>query len=309
MRSKALAVILPTAAALGLAAATAADPAYSRTELAKRGKPATALILVEPGRVSGTAFVVHPDGWLVTNEHVVAAASRPGGRVRVALRPGEPDQKVLDARVVRADKGRDLAVLRVDGQKGLTALPLGDSDRLTELAELVGFGFPFGTRLAPKGADLPSVSVSISSVTALRRKAGVLAEVQLDGALNPGHSGGPLLAADGAVAGVVRGGIPGAQIAQAIPASVVKDFLAAPDITVIPPKLDRDGLGWPSSGRRWSPYSPGPPRRRSSWSWMPATGTRGRCRWPSRTGRTGRPRSRSPSPGRLSSGSPPGTGR
>src|SRR5262245_7262822 len=138
MRSRSLASVFLAVVALG---AAAADGPYSRTELAKRGKPATALVLVEPGGVSGTAFVVHPDGLLVTNQHVVAAADRPGGRVRVAFHPGEADQKVVAARVVRSDKDRDLAVLRVDGQKGLAALPLGDSDKLTELAELVGFGF------------------------------------------------------------------------------------------------------------------------------------------------------------------------
>src|SRR5438067_2149765 len=78
MRSKARAVAVAAFALFGLAAAAAiaADGPYSRTELAKRGKPATALVLVEPGGVSGSAFIVHPDGWLVTNEHVVAAASR-----------------------------------------------------------------------------------------------------------------------------------------------------------------------------------------------------------------------------------------
>src|SRR5205807_1786027 len=132
-----------------------------------------------------------------------------------------------------------------EGQKDLPALPLGDSDRLVELAELVGFGYPFGTRLAAEKTELPAVTVSVSSVTSLRRTGATLAAVQLDGALNPGHSGGPLLAADGTVAGVIRSGVPGAQTAQAIPANVVKAFLAAPDITVIPPKLDRGGLDRP----------------------------------------------------------------
>src|SRR5262245_46487582 len=128
--------LLPVVAGYYLAAATsvAAAKDFSRTELAQRGKPATALVLVEPGGVSGTAFVVHPDGLLVTNAHVVEAATRPGGSIRVAFRPGEPDERVVAARVVRSDKDQDLAVLRAEGQKGLPALPLGDSDRLTELS-------------------------------------------------------------------------------------------------------------------------------------------------------------------------------
>jgi S1-C subfamily serine protease len=167
--------------------AVAADAPLSRTELAKRGKPATALVIVEPTGVCGTAFVVHPSGLLVTNAHVVSSTGGSRGRIRVALRPGEPSQEVLVASVLRTDVERDLAVLKIDKAKGLTVLPLGDSDRLTELTELVGFGYPFGTRLAAEKTDLPAVTVSISSVTSLRRKGGVLSALQLDGALNPGH--------------------------------------------------------------------------------------------------------------------------
>jgi hypothetical protein len=249
MRLKALLQFGLCIGTLGFGVAAAADGTLTRSELAKRGKPATALVLVEPGGISGTAFIIHPDGWLVTNEHVVAAASRPGGRVRVALRPGEADQKVLPARVVRTDKQKDLAVVRVDGEKGLPALPLGDSDRLTELAELVGFGFPFGTQLATTQEELPAVTVTASSVTSLRRQGRVLAAIQLDGAVNPGHSGGPLLAADGTVVGVIRSGIRGAQISQAIPANLVKAFLAAPDVSISPPTLDRAALAKPAEFR------------------------------------------------------------
>jgi S1-C subfamily serine protease len=221
---------------------TAAEDTLPRTELAKRGKPATALVLVEPGRVSGTAFVVHSDGLLVTNEHVVAPAARTGGRIRVALSTAQAEQRVLDAAVVRSDKERDLAVLRVVGHKGLTTLEWGDSDKLTELTELIGFGYPFGTALSSNSRELPAVTVSVSSVTSLRRKGKELISIQLDGALNPGHSGGPLLAADGKVVGVIRSGIPGAQIAQAIPATVVKEFLAAPEITISDPTLQASKL-------------------------------------------------------------------
>jgi S1-C subfamily serine protease len=236
--------VLAAVAAAGVG--TADEGALSRAELAKRGKPAAVMVLAEGA--SGTAFAVHPDGLFVTNEHV-ARAGGPAGRVRVALRAGEPGQKVLTARVVRADKDRDLALLKVDGEKGLPALPLGDSDKLTELTELVGFGFPLGTRLAANQGDLPTITVTVSSVTALRRKGGALAAIQLDGAISPGHSGGPLLAPDGSVVAVIVSGYRGTQINQAIPANVVKEFLAAPDIAFTPPKLDPRGLGRPAEFR------------------------------------------------------------
>jgi S1-C subfamily serine protease len=225
--------------AVVLTTGVTAEEKFTRTELAKRGKPASALVLVEPGRTSGTAFVVHPDGLLVTSAHVVAAGTgSPNGRIRVALRPGQADQKVLDARVVRLDAELDVAVLKVDGEKGLPALALGDSDKLTELDELVGFGFPAGTVQFPDKPDLPAVSVSVNSVASLRKKDRVLSEVQFDGTLNLGHLGAPLLATDGTVRGVLRRPINGAQSIQATPANAIREFLATPELSVAPPKVD-----------------------------------------------------------------------
>ena len=81
--------------------------ALAGAELAKRGKAATARVVTEHQRVVGAAFVVHPDGLLVTCGHVVALAG--GGPVRVVLRPGGPDEKVVAARVVRTGTDPDLA--------------------------------------------------------------------------------------------------------------------------------------------------------------------------------------------------------
>src|SRR5437763_114845 len=108
MRSKVLAVALLAVAVFGLAAA---DEPLTRIELAKRGKAATALVLLETSVVSGgphasgTAFVVHPDGLLVTNAHAVTPAlvNRPVGRVWVVFGAGTPAQKLEAARVVRVD--------------------------------------------------------------------------------------------------------------------------------------------------------------------------------------------------------------
>lgn len=228
-------------AGLGLAA----DP-LPRTELAKRGKAATALVLTEPRGVAGAAFVVHPDGLLVTCRHVVETAA--SGPVRVALRPGGPDEKVLDARVVRTGQEHALALLRVDGEKGLPALPLGDSDRLTELAELVAFGFPFPGGVPPAKPERPPVTVAIGTVSSLRRNGRDLAEVRLNGDVGgQGYAGGPLLAGDGTAAGVVLNS-PG-QPTAAIPANLVKRFLAAPEVAVTPPKLDPGGLDKPAEFR------------------------------------------------------------
>src|SRR3954451_12082351 len=95
---------------LALTAASREDKP-TRVEIGKRAKAATAFVEV-PGGGSGTAFCVHPTGLFVTNEHVVRAAAN--GEVTLVLDPALTTQKVLKAKVVRADKDADLALLRVE---------------------------------------------------------------------------------------------------------------------------------------------------------------------------------------------------
>ncbi len=227
---------LALACALAAAPATAGEP-LSRVELSKVGKAATVLVVSKDRRSSATAFCVHPDGLFVTNEHVVGAQARDDDLTLVLL-PGEKGEKVLKARAVRRDKEADLALLRADGEKGLPALALGSDADLSELMELVAFGFPFGNALATGAGDYPSISVTVGSVNSLRRKGGELHRIQLDAVLNPGNSGGPVLDRNGKVVGVVVAGIRGAGVNFAIPVSKVAKFLAAPELRLTPPALD-----------------------------------------------------------------------
>jgi hypothetical protein len=221
---------------------SAADGKQTRAELAKRGKAASAFVVGGTG--TGTAFCVHPSGLFVTNEHVVRGG--PAGKgVKLVLEAGLKGQRVLDARVVRTDPANDLALVRVDGEKDLPALPVGPSDGVTELAEVIAFGFPFGTALSADQKDYPSVSVNVCAVSALRHKGGKLDRVDLNGAVNPGQSGGPLLDQDGKVVGVIVSGIRGSGIFQAIPSAHLSRFLAKPEIDFTPPKLDLAAAGKP----------------------------------------------------------------
>jgi Trypsin-like peptidase domain len=219
---------------MGVAAARANGP--TRTEIAKMGKTATALVESKFGisrKAQGSAFCIHPSGFFITNEHVV----RQEGSVSVVLNPGLKTQKVMPARVVRLDKELDLALLQVTAEKDLPALVLGADDKLAELAEVVAFGFPFGTALAQGKNEYPAISVNVGSVTSLRLKGGELHRIQLDAVLNPGNSGGPLLDKDGKVVGVVVGGVPGAGVNFAIPVRHVAKFVARPEIVFEPPAL------------------------------------------------------------------------
>ena len=215
-----------------------AEQPVSKAEIAKRAKASTVFIEVKPG--SGSGFCVHSSGLFVTNNHVVTQFG--GGRdVTLVLNAGLKTQRVIKATVLRRDAELDLALVKADGEGPFHALPLGPDDEPDLLADVIAFGFPFGTAL-PKPGSYPTISVNLGSVTSLRLdKEGALHRIQLDAALNPGNSGGPVLDLAGQVIGVVVAGIPGAGINMAIPVSHVRQFCARPEILVTPPKVPKNG--------------------------------------------------------------------
>jgi S1-C subfamily serine protease len=212
----------------------------SRSQVAKIGKAATVFIEVKTprGPSSGSGFCVHESGLFITNEHVIADATS----IKVVLNSGQRDQKVLPASVVRRDKDADLALLQTDPQKGLPTLMLGAVDKLSELDNVIAFGFPLGQLLAEGKNNYPAMSINSGSISSLRNKDGDLDRIQLDVELNPGNSGGPLLDMHGKVIGVVVSGIRTTRINFAIPASRVEKFVATPTIVFSPPDIDRDNM-------------------------------------------------------------------
>ena len=220
------------------------DDKPTKVEIGKRGKAATAFVEV-PKRGAGTAFCIHPSGLFVTNEHVVRGAEN--DTVTLVLDPSLDTQRVLKGKVVRTDKDRDLALVRVDGVKDLPSLTLGSIKDVAELADVVACGFPLGKDLSPDRKEYPAVSVNAGSVTALRRKGGELQYIQVDVALTFGNSGGPVLDDNGKVIGVVVSGVAGgrAGINQAIPVSALERFLKAPDVAFAPAALARADLEKP----------------------------------------------------------------
>jgi S1-C subfamily serine protease len=154
----------------------------------------------------GTGVVLAPDGYILTNCHVV----RPAGELRIAFGSGAD----LRGEVVGVDDRTDLAVVRV-GTSGLSHLPFAERRHLRVGQLVIAIGNPLHFER----------SVSLGVVSALDRSlpapGGNLLEglVQTDAAINPGNSGGPLLDADGAVVGINTAIIPFAQgIGFAVPA-------------------------------------------------------------------------------------------
>lgn len=251
---------------IGLIALVLNDPAVvradnkpTRVEVGKRGKAATAFVEL-PDRKAGTAFSVHPSGFFLTSEHVIRGIEK--AEITLVLNPSLSDQRVLKARVVRADKDLDLALLRVDGVDSLPSLPLGSVTEVAELADVVVCGFPPARAPSPDRKEYPAMSVNAGSVTALRHKRGELQSIQVDAAVTYGSSGCPVLDESGKVIGVVVSGVAGMKgVGQAIPVSHVERFLKTPDVLLSPPKLTRGDLNKPSEFKaRVASFTPKAPQ-------------------------------------------------
>src|SRR5712671_1796006 len=143
-----------------------------------------------PVQTEGSGFIVRPDGYILTNVHVIEDADK----IDVKLRDG----REFPARVVGADEKTDIAVIKIEG-KDLPVVPLGDSDavRVGQLAFAIGapfkldYTFTYGV-VSGKGRSklLATSGYSISDY------------LQTDASINPGNSGGPLCDIDGKVIGM-----------------------------------------------------------------------------------------------------------
>jgi len=171
----------------------------------------------------GTGFLIHPDGYALTNHHVVEGATRI--QVRVGSRT-----EVIDARVVGSDPRTDVALIKLDGRNPAGGpwphLPLGNSETLKVGDFVVAIGNPFGLS--------QSVSMGILSARSRRDIApsgrqGLYDFLQTDASINPGNSGGPLLNLAGEVIGINSAvNAAGQGIGFAIPINLVKQLL--PDL-------------------------------------------------------------------------------
>jgi putative serine protease PepD len=143
----------------------------------------------EQGTATGSGFVVRSDGYVVTNDHVVAD----GTDVKVKIGDG----RTLPARVVGTDPSTDLAVLKVNAT-GLRALTLGNSDAAQVGDPVDAIGNPFGLDRTLTTGVVSALQRQISSPNGFT----IDNVLQTDAAINPGNSGGPLFNAAGQVVGV-----------------------------------------------------------------------------------------------------------
>ncbi|MGW4705010.1 S1C family serine protease, partial [Streptomyces sp. NPDC004285] len=147
---------------------------------------------------TGTGFVYDQEGHIVTNNHVVASAAD-GGTLSVTFSDG----KTYDAEVVGRAEGYDVAVIKLkDAPKGLTPLPLGDSDKVAVGDSTIAIGAPFGLSNTVTTGIVSAKNRPVASGDGSGGSSSYMSALQTDASINPGNSGGPLLDASGAVIGI-----------------------------------------------------------------------------------------------------------
>src|SRR5262245_32288090 len=224
----------------------------------QRLKDATVYVktAIGPIEMSGSGFVIQVTGdsaLLVTNQHVIVKPKElrvggyiPGlrGRDRLALmklqsalagaepvvsvvfNSGNGNEQVAKAELLGGLEEPDLAILKVSGVKvPPRPIEFRQVAQPLETMPLYMLGFPFGDALATNKGN-PAITIGKGSVSSIRKDAaGKLVKVQIDGALNPGNSGGPVVDTKGNLVGIAVQTIQGSNVGLAIPPTALVSVL------------------------------------------------------------------------------------
>ena len=159
------------------------------------GGPGSPFHFGQPGRAQiehglGSGVIISPDGYIVTNNHVVEGA--------VDIRVTMSDKRTFSAKLIGTDPLTDLAVVKINGSD-FPSVPLGDSTKLHPGQSVLAFGNPYGFRFTVTRGIVSALNRP-NPDPSNRRKPGQF--IQTDAAINPGNSGGPLVDARGEVVGI-----------------------------------------------------------------------------------------------------------
>jgi putative serine protease PepD len=148
------------------------------------------------GGAQGSGVIVDDEGNIVTNNHVVAGAD---GAVKVTLTDG----RIFDASIVGTDATTDLAVIKLDdAPDDLKPAALGDSSKVVVGEPVMAVGNPLGLANTVTTGIVSAIDRPVSTTGESGNETTVTNAIQIDAAVNPGNSGGPLFDAEGKVIGI-----------------------------------------------------------------------------------------------------------
>ncbi|AMO88288.1 trypsin family protein [Corynebacterium simulans] len=182
-----------------VANSTGEEPAEGSVE-ATAAKVLPAVVSIEAlgltSAAEGSGSIISPDGYVLTNHHVVAGAER-GGQLRVSMNDGSKHE----AEFISSDANTDVAIIKIKDVNDLPFLQFGDSDAVAVGQEVVAVGSPLGLN-----ATVTSGIVSAKNRPVRASQEGgessLIDAIQTDAAVNPGNSGGPLVDINGNLIGM-----------------------------------------------------------------------------------------------------------
>ena len=179
-------------------AGSIARPVGSIADIASKSLPSVVTIKVKGASAEGTGsgFVLRKDGYILTNNHVVASAAD-NGKMTVLFSDG----RSFDAKIVGRDESYDLAVIRVD-RNNLPTLTLGISSTVVVGDPVIAVGAPLGLDSTVTSGIVSALNRPVTAGGSGASSASFINAIQTDAAINPGNSGGPLLDMTGRVIGV-----------------------------------------------------------------------------------------------------------
>ncbi|MFC7647852.1 S1C family serine protease [Streptosporangium lutulentum] len=176
-------------------------PPESVAGVASKVLPSVVSLTVEGGTsaATGSGFLIK-GGYVVTNNHVVAAAAGPGGQTQIQIQFN--NRKSTPGRVVGLDPESDLAVVKPEETFGAPEIVLGNSDNVVVGDPVIAIGSPLGLTGTVTSGIVSSLNRPVQAGEENSSDTTWLSAVQTDAAINPGNSGGPLVNTNGEVIGV-----------------------------------------------------------------------------------------------------------